>query len=486
MGIMTGIAAAAASLWKRAPGAPVRSEAAAARLFSNRALLALFAPLVAEQFLGALFGFADSVAASRVGEAALSGISLTAFVIQLFIGVFAAFATGGAVAVGRSLGAGRKGEAKARACQLVRLEALLSVIVMAVVYPARPFILNVIFGGVSGEVRAHAGLYLTVCAASIPFLAIYGACAAIFRTEGNSRLPMKIMLAANIMNAAGNAVFACALEMGTLGIALSTLVSRAAAALAILSFAVRDGELLGGASLSGPLCPAALKEIFSVALPCGFENVSLHLGRLALMSIAASFGTASIAAGSAAGTVAAFTTMAGTAVNSGMTAVVARCSGLGSYEQLRYYHRKILLAVSLLHLAANVLILSILPLLLELYGLSAEAGGMAASIVRWHAVLAVILWPLAYTQPVTLRATGDASFAMALNVAGMFLCRLLPAYILGRLCGLGILGLYAAIFFDWGVKALFFSLRCAGRYQAPVREPDDKNIRRIDAAKVLT
>ena len=38
MGIMTGIAAAAASLWKRAPGAPVRSEAAAARLFSNRVL----------------------------------------------------------------------------------------------------------------------------------------------------------------------------------------------------------------------------------------------------------------------------------------------------------------------------------------------------------------------------------------------------------------------------------------------------------------
>ena len=45
-------------------------------LYSNRALLALFIPLLIEYGLEFFVGFADSVMVASLGEAAISGVSL--------------------------------------------------------------------------------------------------------------------------------------------------------------------------------------------------------------------------------------------------------------------------------------------------------------------------------------------------------------------------------------------------------------------------
>ena len=61
--------------------------------FSNRDLTKLFIPLIIEQGLEFLVGLIASIMVSRVGEAAVSGVSLVEFLMALFISIFAAFAT---------------------------------------------------------------------------------------------------------------------------------------------------------------------------------------------------------------------------------------------------------------------------------------------------------------------------------------------------------------------------------------------------------
>ena len=72
-------------------------------LFDDRALAALIIPLIIEQLLTVLVGMADSVMVANVGEAAVSGVSLVDNVMILFIYLFAALASGGAVVAGQYL-----------------------------------------------------------------------------------------------------------------------------------------------------------------------------------------------------------------------------------------------------------------------------------------------------------------------------------------------------------------------------------------------
>lgn len=107
-------------------------------------------------------------------------------------------------------------EARHKACeaadQLLLVTTALSVVIMAAVYLLKPFILHVVFGNITAEVERNCNIYLMIVAASIPFLAVYNGCAAIFRAQGDSKTPMKISIVMNLINISGNALLVYALK----------------------------------------------------------------------------------------------------------------------------------------------------------------------------------------------------------------------------------------------------------------------------------
>lgn len=102
-------------------------------IYSNKALLALFIPLLIEYALEFFVGFADSIMVASLGESAISGVSLVDFLIQLLIFSFSALATGGAVVAGQYLGNKQIDKAQDSATQLVWFSTILSVILMIIV-----------------------------------------------------------------------------------------------------------------------------------------------------------------------------------------------------------------------------------------------------------------------------------------------------------------------------------------------------------------
>ena len=162
------------------------------RLFTNRQLLTLLWPLIIEQMLEILVGMADTVMVSSVGEAAISGVSLVDMINQLIITLFGALATGGAVVTSQHLGAKRPEDAAKSAGQLVGLSAILGVGVAAFCLITRTAQLRLFFGTITDEVMQACLTYFTITALSFPFLALYNAGAAIFRSTGNSAVSMKV------------------------------------------------------------------------------------------------------------------------------------------------------------------------------------------------------------------------------------------------------------------------------------------------------
>jgi putative efflux protein, MATE family len=442
-----------------------------ARFFSNRDLFSLFLPLVIEQFLEYSVGLASSIMVAHIGESAVSGVSLGDFVMALLISVFNAIATGGAVIAGQFLGKKAEGEARKSAGQLLKINAALGLAIMALVYLGRSLILRGLFGSISGEVYDDAAAYLSVVTASIPFIAIYAGGAAIFRTMGDSRLPMRIMLAMNGLNIACSALFILGLGWGTASAGLASLISRAGAALLILAFARNPRLTLSARGwLAGGFDWKLVKMILGIGLPFGIENGMFYFGRIVVLSLVATFGTAAIAANAVAGTIVMFEVLPGMAIGLGLTVIVSRCAGASDYEQARYYTKKVMKVIYGAHVASSAIVLALLPAILGLYGLSAQATEWARQLAWAHAIMMLLIWPIAYTLPVTFRAAGDAKFPMAVSMLSMVFCRIALSYVFGLWLGLGMLGTWAAMFVDWIVKAAIFAARYASgrwtRYRA--------------------
>ena len=173
------------------------------KLFTNHELLTLLWPLIIEQTLSVLVGMADTVMVSSVGEAAISGVSLVDMINQLIITVFAALATGGAVVTSQYLGAKKPEQAARSAGQLVGLSALLGLAVAAFCLLTRRPMLRLLFGSITDDVMDAAVIYFTITALSFPFLALYNAGAAIFRSTSNSAVSMKVSVIVNAINFGG-------------------------------------------------------------------------------------------------------------------------------------------------------------------------------------------------------------------------------------------------------------------------------------------
>lgn len=429
-------------------------------LFTKRDLLRLFLPLTIEQTLKFTLGLTDSVMVAGIGEAAVSGVSLIHFIVSFINSLFAALMIGGAAVIAQYLGRKSLQDARDAARQLAGFTFVLAVIVTAAVYLLKPLILRYLFGEISAEVYFHADTYLSITAASLPFLTLYSACAVIFRCMNNTRLPMQIMIVVNVLNIAINALLVFRFGAGTAGIATTTLVSRIAAAMIIVVLLLNkkyDLHLLP--TLTFRFQTGIIRRIMGIGVPCGMENGMFYLGRIIVIGMVATLGTASIAANSVAGTIIMLQVIPGMAVTLGTTVVIARCVGAYDYVQAKYYIKKIVGIMYKTNLLACLVTVVLLPYILDIYQLSAEAVDMVNQIVWMHAAFTVVFWPLSYGLPTAFKASGDAAYPMVVSILCMIFCRVAFSYLLGIHLGWGVIGIWLGMFVDWVVKAGCFIYR---------------------------
>lgn len=429
-------------------------------LYSNKALLYLFIPLLIEMSLEFFVGLADSIMVASLGEAAISGVSLVDFLMQLLIFSFSALATGGAVIAGQYLGDNQPNRARDASNQLVWFAAISSAGLMLVVILLRSSLIAILFGQIEANVWNYADIYLLLVAMSIPFIAIYNSGAAIFRTTNNAALPMQIMLVCDVLNIVGNAFCIYYLGWGVEGVAIPTVLARCLSAIIILYFVLDPNYILHiKRTLKHKFDWKILKNVLNVGIPYGIENGLFQLGRVLVLSLVSTFGTMAIAANSVGYAIGIFSVLPGFAINLGLTAVISRCVGANDYNQAKYYNKKILLIVFISHLIINIVIFALLPFILDVYNLSSQTAAMATEMIIWHGIFAIVIWPLAFTLPATFRGAGDSKSVMYISLGVMFTCRIALSYVIADWLGIGVFGTWIAMFIDWYVRAAIYIYR---------------------------
>lgn len=430
------------------------------RFFSDRDLKKLILPLVIEQTLAITVGMADTMMISYAGEAAISGVALVDLINVLLINVFAAIATGGAVVAAQYLGRQDERLCRESANQLLVVAAVISLGIMALVLIfKRPF-LQLLYRHVERDVMENAVTYLRISAYSYPFLAIFNACAALFRSMGNSKISMKVSLLMNGMNVIGNAVLIFGFGMGVAGAAWASMISRAMAA-AGLFYLMLDKKNTIYVTVKGLFQwnGALIRKILYIGIPGGIESGIFQLGRVLVVSLIAGFGTVQIAANAVANNLDNVGCIGGQALNLAMVAVIGRCVGARDYEQVGFYVKKLMKIAYVLGAISNGLVLLSMPLVLRFYALTPETYRLAALLILIHCGFGIFMWPAAFTLPGALRAANDVTTVMVISVFSMVTFRLVFSVILGIYFGMGAIGVWIAMILDWIFRMTMFIVR---------------------------
>ncbi len=429
-------------------------------LFTYKDIAVLLSPLIVEQLLNVSVGVADSLMISSVGEAAVSAVSLVDSIIFLFITVLTAFATAGAVITGQYLGRKEHKSAIHAATQLILFNLIFGLVISACLEFFRQEIITVLFGGVAADVYDYSITYLRITNLSLPLYAVFLACAAIFRTMGNSKVPMVISMVMNVINVAGNAVCIYGLGMEVEGAAIPTLISRGFAGITLFVLLFNPNLLI---TLKGNInLKIDKKEMFNIlriGIPGGIENSSFQLGKVLLTGIVSTLGTTAIAANAVTGAFAVFNVIPGMSVGLGTITIISRCIGAGDYEQAKYYHRLLYKISYLCTFAIGVVVILISEFGLQLYNLSPQTRELSFWLIMVHTIGSMIMWTPSFHIPYTLRSAGDVRFCMVVATFSMFVFRVFAGYLLAIPFGLGLAGVWYAMMMDWLVRSIFFIAR---------------------------
>ncbi len=443
-------------------------------LFDKKFLSLLIIPLVAEQFLAMTIGACDTLMVSSIGDAGISGVSLIDQFSQLMIQLFAAFATGGAVVSSQYLGNRETANASLAAKQLLNVALFTGLFVMAVCMPLRSQILGFLYGKSEKAVLEAALAYFVWILASFPFLAVYNSCAALFRSMGNSRLSLKVSVAMNLVNIAGNAILIYGAKIGVIGAGISTLASRFVGAIIMVTLLCSKKneikiERFWKLELNFPM----IRRIFSVGIPSGIENSVFHIGKIFVQSFMSGFGTVAIAANAISNTVASFSNIPGNALGLASVTVIGRCIGAGEQKQAFFYGKKMMKIAYIAMFCTSSIIFLFAPIIVRAFKISPESISLAVGVIRTCMVANVLFWPMSFTMPNILRASGDVKFTMIVSNFSMWAFRVLFSFLISYFIlrrfpnstSMALYGVWFGMYLDWIFRgSLFFARFKSGKW----------------------
>ncbi len=416
-------------------------------------------PLLMEQFLLMLVGLADTMVVSYAGEAAVSGVSLVNSFNTIFINLFTALASGGAVVVSQYIGRRDMKMASESSSQLLMVATVFAVVISIPVLIWKVPLLKGLFGKVEPDVMEACKTYLRISVYSFPALGIYNAGTALYRSIGKTSVTMKISIVSNLINVAGNLIGVFVFRAGVAGVAYPSLIARTFSAVVITLLCFREKEVRYVGRWIFQWNRELLKKMLSIAIPNGVESGIFQFVKVALSSVVALFGTYQIAANGISQSIWSVAALISVTMGPVFITVIGQCMGAGDIRQAEYYFRKLTKVTVCISVAWNTLIFLITPLLIKIFAVSRQTGQMILYLVLIHNIANAVVFPFADPLGKGLRAAGDAMFTMGISLFTTIGVRLILSILLGIVLDLGVIGIALAMCLDWTVRGVIFWIR---------------------------
>ena len=256
----------------------------------------LFAlPLAATSILQQLFNSADvAVVGQFAGNAALAAVGVNGPVINVMIMLFVGVSVGANVCLANFIGAGDQKKANLTVHTAIAISLIFGVILAVAGNLLAVPLLRLL--NTQEDIIALAALYLRIYFGGMPFIMLYNFENAIFRSKGNTRLPLLILIIAGVVNVGLNLFFVAVCGMNVEGVAIATVISNAISAVVLLISLMKDDEFTRFSFRRLKINVPVLKRIIRIGLPAGIQSTVFSLSNMFVMSAMNSLGSDAVAA----------------------------------------------------------------------------------------------------------------------------------------------------------------------------------------------
>ena len=263
----------------------------------------LFAlPVAATAILEQLFNASDvAVVGHFTGSlrtASVAAVGANSPVIGLIVNLFIGVALGANVVIAHAIGQGDR-QAVEKAVHTSLVVALLGGAAVGILGEliAVP-ILRVLH--VPGDVFPLALLYLRIYLVGLPVILLYNFEAAIFRSVGETKVPLMALAVSGVINVILNLFFVIVLHRTVDGVAAATVIANLISSILLYHRLRRTSLWIHVEPKKLRIDPGSLKRILRIGLPAGIQSGVFALSNLVIQAAVNSLGTVVMAASSAA------------------------------------------------------------------------------------------------------------------------------------------------------------------------------------------
>lgn len=259
-------------------------------------------PVAATTILEQLFNASDIAVVGNFSGAAstiaVAAVGANSFVISLVVNFFIGIALGANVVIANAIGR-EDTDAVHRAVH--------TAVVVAVLGGALVTVLGELAAGpalralnVPAEVLPYALLYLRIYLLGVPVILLYNFEAAIFRSVGDTKVPLQTLAFSGVLNVLLNLFFVIVLHMTVNGVATATVISNAISSVLLFVRLRRSDKAIHLEWKELRIDRKSLQKILQIGFPAGIQSAVFSVSNIVIQSAINSLGTVVMAASSAA------------------------------------------------------------------------------------------------------------------------------------------------------------------------------------------
>lgn len=427
-------------------------------------LIKFTVPLVLGNLLQLTYNAVDSIIVGQyVGKDALAAVGTSNPLFTLIILFVQGICLGAGILVGTLYGAKDyktlQGEVSTAMISGVVFSLVLTVISLA----AAPALLTIL--QVGPAIRPEAVAYLRILMCGLVFNFIYNFFASTLRAMGDSKSPLYFLGMSALINIVGDLIFVVVFSMGTIGCAISTVLSEALSCLLCWKYIRKRIPVLNLSKQWFVFDKDLLKEIIQYGFVSALQQSTVQLGKLGIQGIVNTMGVTATAAFTAINRVDDYAYIPEQNIGHAMTSVMAQNRGAGEYTRVRVTFRVGMLIELIYGAALGIFLLVFANPVMRLFTQD------EATILLGEQYLQLIAWM--YVVPAVtngiqgyFRGMGDLKITLWSSLVNMG-ARVLACILLVFVCKMGMIALPWSYFIGWVAMMLYefpFLMRHKNRF----------------------
>lgn len=401
-------------------------------------ILQIALPAMAENVLQMLMGVIDNYFVAHISLAAVSGVAIANNIITLYQALFIAMGSAISSLLARSIGQGDEGRELKYMADAIMLTLLLSIFIG---------LLNLVFGrpilvalGARSQVLGNGYSYLLVVGGLMVALAMLTTLGAIVRVKGLAKIPMHVSLLTTILNALMSGLSIYVFDLGMLGVAWSTVISRWIGIMILARF-------LPMRAIIRKMKVRLNLEMISLALPVAGERIMMRLGDLFILMIVVHLGTRIVAANAIGESISQFNYMPGMAVATATLIPIAQFLGRQKDDDIEPFVKEAFKLSTIIMLIFSLFIFLLSSTLIA-YFTEDKIASNAARVVLFFSMISAPATSGTLVYTAVWQGLGNSKLPFYATTIGMWFVRILLGYFLAIQLRLGLEGVWLATAMD--------------------------------------